>query len=109
MEEDGSFGFGEDDSTWLDADAARGRIDAAGALGAVWTPHCARVHPARLVRGLAGAVERRGARLFERTPAVDVRTGEVTTPEGRLRADVVVRATEAYGPVDPRSPAAMAR
>ena len=102
VEEDRSFGFGEDDTRWLEADAARRQIDAAGALGAVWSPHCARVHPGRLVRGLAGAVERRGVRLFERTPAVDVRTGEVTTPEGRLLADVVVRATEAYGAVDPR-------
>ena len=36
-------------------------------LGATFTPHCARVHPARLVRGLARAVERRGGRIHERT------------------------------------------
>ena len=31
-------------------------------------PDCAAVHPARLVRGLARAVERRGGRIFEGTP-----------------------------------------
>jgi glycine/D-amino acid oxidase-like deaminating enzyme len=34
-------------------------------LGATFTPHCARVHPRRLVDGLAGAVRRRGGRIVE--------------------------------------------
>ncbi len=33
-----------------------------GCAGPTYTPHCAAVHPARLVRGLARAVERRGVR-----------------------------------------------
>ena len=36
------------------------RIDVAGALGGYVDPDCARVQPARLVRGLAGVVRRLG-------------------------------------------------
>lgn len=97
VEEERAFGFGEGDVTWLDADDARSRVDVAGALGALWTPHCASVHPARLARGLAEAVERRGVQLFERTPATVVERGLLRTPEGSIRADVVVWATEGYG------------
>jgi glycine/D-amino acid oxidase-like deaminating enzyme len=97
LEEDRSFGFGEEDSSWLDAEATRARLDVAGAVGAMFTPHCARVHPSRLARGLADAVERRGVALFERTPVVGTDDRVLITPHGRLRADVVVWATEGYG------------
>ena len=74
------------------------RIGAAGVLGAAYTPHCARVHPADLVRGLARAVERRGVAIHERTAATAIRPGVVETDRGRVRARVAVRATEAYTP-----------
>ena len=67
-------------------------------LGATYTPHCAAIHPAKLVRGLADGVEARGASIFERTTAVAVEPGLVHTDRGLLRADVVVRATEGYTP-----------
>jgi glycine/D-amino acid oxidase-like deaminating enzyme len=90
------WGFGEDDLALLGAGEARARLAAAGALGATYTPHCAAVHPARLVRGLARAVERRGVTVHERTPVTRIEPGLVTTPLGRVRADVVVRATEGF-------------
>jgi glycine/D-amino acid oxidase-like deaminating enzyme len=65
-------------------------------LGATYTPHCAVVHPLKLVRGLAERVEARGASLFERTRASDLRRGVLVTEHGSIRADVVVRATEGY-------------
>jgi glycine/D-amino acid oxidase-like deaminating enzyme len=68
----------------------------AGALGASYTPHCARVHPARLVRGLARAVERRGAVIHERTPVSAVEAGRAVTATGTVTARYVVRATEAW-------------
>src|SRR5690606_2287291 len=37
----------------LDAAAAASRIRIAGAVGALWHPHCARLHPAKLAAGLA--------------------------------------------------------
>ena len=64
--------------------------------GGTYTPHCAAVHPLRLVRGLAATVESRGVSIFERTTAAEIRPGAVVTDHGTLRADVVVRATEGY-------------
>jgi glycine/D-amino acid oxidase-like deaminating enzyme len=90
------FGLGEEDVRWLDRREASERVAASGVLGAAFTPHCAAVHPARLVRGLASAVERRGVRVYERTRATALAPGLVTTPHGELRAGVVVRATEAF-------------
>ncbi len=63
------------------------------------------IHPAKLVRGLADAVERRGATIFERTRAVGIERGRVTTEQGVIRADTVVRATEGYTPRLPGSSA----
>src|SRR5690554_3932824 len=45
--------------------AERVRIDMA--LGGMWHPHCARISPAKLAWGLAAAVERLGATIFENT------------------------------------------
>ncbi len=69
-----------------------------GALGATYTPHCAAVHPAKLVRGLAREVERLGAVVHEHTRALRLEQGRVVTDRGTVRADVVVRATEGYTP-----------
>jgi glycine/D-amino acid oxidase-like deaminating enzyme len=56
------------------------------------------IHPARLVRGLAEAVERLGVTIYEQTPVTSIDDGVVRTPHGRVRADIVVRATEGYTP-----------
>ncbi len=93
-----THGFGEEDLRLLDP-AETGRMIAAdGALGATYTPHCAAIHPARLVRGLGRAVERRGVVVHEQSPVTGIGPGVVTTPHGRVRAGVVVRATEGYTP-----------
>ncbi|MCU1656542.1 MAG: FAD-dependent oxidoreductase [Pseudonocardiales bacterium] len=84
------------DEELLDESAARARLDATGVLGATYTPHCAAIHPAKLVRRLADAVEDRGARVYERTRATGIEPGLVRTSRGTVRADVVVRATEGY-------------
>jgi glycine/D-amino acid oxidase-like deaminating enzyme len=81
---------------WLDAAAATARIRATGVDGAAFTPHCAAVQPARLVRGLATVVASRGATIAEQTTASSVTTERVVTDRGTVRADVVVRATEGY-------------
>jgi glycine/D-amino acid oxidase-like deaminating enzyme len=97
VEEDESFGFTTSDSRWLEPDELATRLSFEGALGAVWTPHCARLHPARLVRGLAEAVERRRVTIYERTQVTEMQAGSVQTTTGSIDADVVVRATEGYG------------
>jgi glycine/D-amino acid oxidase-like deaminating enzyme len=84
------------DVEFLDADAARGRLAATEVRSATYTPHCAAIQPAKLVRGLADVVEARGARIFEQSPALAVEPGQVRTPRGTVRAPVVIRATEGY-------------
>jgi glycine/D-amino acid oxidase-like deaminating enzyme len=91
-------------AVWLESDAARARCGATDVLGAQYTPHCARLHPAKAVRGLARTVETLGATIFERTPVARLlprdHTGRarVITTTGTIRASWVVRATEGYTP-----------
>jgi glycine/D-amino acid oxidase-like deaminating enzyme len=59
--------WGDTDVELLDTDQARSRVAVPGLRGAAWHPHAARVQPARLVAGLARAVEARGWRST-RTP-----------------------------------------
>lgn len=81
---------------WLDGPDARRRIGAEGVLGATENRDCARVQPARLVAGLARAVEARGVRIAEGTRATALEPGRVRTERGTVRARHVVRATEAW-------------
>ncbi|MEP7202367.1 MAG: FAD-dependent oxidoreductase, partial [Ilumatobacteraceae bacterium] len=67
-----SWGFGEDDYRWLPADEASARLNATNVLGAGYTPHCAAIHPARLVRGLAERVEHSGTTIYEQTRVVEI-------------------------------------
>ena len=96
LEEDRAWGFGEEDSRWVDAPELRQAVRVEGALGAHFTPHCARVHPARLVRGLASVVERMGATIYEGTSATKMEPGRVETERGTVAAEMTLCATEAY-------------
>ena len=73
-------------------------VNATGVHGALWTPHAAALHPARLARGLARAVERLGGTVYEQTAVTRIGPRRALTARGTVRADVVVRATEAYTP-----------
>lgn len=101
LEEADAFGFTSADLRWLDRHEAAARLSVPGLLGATYTPHCAAVHPGRLVRGLARAVERAGGTIRERTRVTELAPGRVVTDRGTVRADVVVRATEGYTPLLP--------
>jgi glycine/D-amino acid oxidase-like deaminating enzyme len=81
---------------WLGADEVRARVRVSGARGATYTPHSARIHPGKLVRGLARTVERLGGRIVEGTRALELGPGRVSTTRGVVSARTVVRATEAY-------------
>ncbi len=101
VDQERAWGFTEEDFRWLDEAEARRRIDVSGCRGAGFTPHCATVQPARLARGLAHAVERRGVKVYEQTEVEDIAGGNVRTRGGRVRAEVVVLATEGYTPLLP--------
>jgi len=89
-------GFSEADYRWLGARECDERVRIDGARGGLFSPHCAAVQPAKLARGLARAVERRGVAIYERTPALSLAPGVVVTEAGRLRARVVLCCTEGY-------------
>ena len=84
------------DYRWLGRDEARERIAMRDVRGAVFSPHCAVMQPARLVRGLANAVERLGAALFEKSPVLAFGDGEVRTARGVVAAPLIVTAMEGY-------------
>ncbi|WP_269936670.1 NAD(P)/FAD-dependent oxidoreductase [Arthrobacter sp. HY1533] len=84
------------DTQFLDAAETAGRIAIAGVKGGIWHPHCARIQPAKLVRGLADAVRRLGVTIHEGTPAVEIGPGAVRTTRGTVRARYVIRATEGF-------------
>ena len=88
---------GDPDTALLSAAELGERLHIAGALGGSFSPHCARVHPARLVRGLAEAVERRGVQIYESTRAAEIGAREVELAgAGSVHAQWVIRATEGY-------------
>ena len=80
----------------LTKEEAAQRIQLDGVVSAYHNPHCARVQPARLVRGLADVVERLGVDIYETTPATEIHAGRVVTALGTVSAPVVLRATEGF-------------
>jgi len=96
VEESRSLGIGDDDLRLLSAVEARELVGATRVLAATYTPHCASIHPARLVRGLSEVVERLGVRVFEQTTALEIQPGRVVTSYGAVRAEAIVRATEGF-------------
>ena len=83
----------------LDAGQTEQRVRVAGSIGSLLIKECAVVHPGRLVRGLARAVEKRGGTIYEQTPVIDFEPGPapvLVTARGLVRARTVVLAGEAY-------------
>jgi glycine/D-amino acid oxidase-like deaminating enzyme len=84
-------------TTWLHRSAAAERLAARGSCGATFNPNCARIHPFRLVLGLARAVESKGALINERTPVTSLGERRLRTSQGAVvKARHVIRATEAW-------------
>jgi glycine/D-amino acid oxidase-like deaminating enzyme len=88
--------WGVTDSVLLTPEEASDRIRIEGMTAAAWTPHCARLQPAALVRGLADVVVRLGVTLYEQSPVTVVEPGRAVTAHGTVSAPVVLRATEGF-------------
>ena len=80
----------------LEAAEAKTYLNATDVRCGAYSPDCAALDPARLVRGLADTVERLGVTIYEETAVASIESGVVRTNKGTVRADVTVRATEAY-------------
>ncbi|HEX3433977.1 MAG TPA: FAD-binding oxidoreductase [Solirubrobacteraceae bacterium] len=91
-----SLGVGEADLSELRAEELAVRMRIAGARAAIFSPHAARIHPAKLVAGLAQAVERLGVTIYEQTPVREIERHVARTHSGDVRARWIVRATEGY-------------
>ncbi len=101
------LGIEPPDLEWLEGDALKAHGTLNGALGANFSPHCARIEPVRAVRGLSDAVEALGATIYEQTTVTRIvggtsrRRPEVVTVGATVHATFVVRATEGFTPTLP--------
>lgn len=93
---DATWGIGEEHQRELTGEELGRRVGVEGALGATFSPHCARVQPAKLVAGVAAAAERRGVRILEQTRVTSIEAGIVTTERGVVRAPRILRCLEGY-------------
>lgn len=84
----------------LDREGVDERLRVARAVGGFRMKESATIHPARLARGLAEAVERHGGTIYEQTRVTDYTPGPprptLHTPRGDVRAKAIVLAGEAY-------------
>lgn len=89
-------GLNESDYRWLSSQELAQQIRVAKPYGGIFTPHIATLHPAKLVRGLARAVERMGVNIYENSPVTQWRSGSVRTARASVRSRWVVPAVEGY-------------
>ena len=96
LEQERSWGDDAGIVRYLEKEDLAGRLRVTGAVGALYSPHCARVQPADLVAGLAEVVTRSGVLLYEATPVTSISAGRARTPAGDVRAPYVLRCTEGF-------------
>ena len=96
------YGLDEMDVRWIDSEELLPRVSVSGALGAMFSPHCAVLHPMKLVNGLVRHATSIGVRIATGYDVVAIdENGVVVRNNGssmRIDADWVVRATEGYTP-----------
>lgn len=70
-----------------------------GSRGGLFSPHCAALHPLKLVNGLVRVATNLGVKIVGETRAMRIERGSVVLADGRrISADFVVRATEGFTP-----------
>jgi glycine/D-amino acid oxidase-like deaminating enzyme len=88
--------WGETDHRLLSADESVQHINVANTHGGAYSPHGARLQPAKLVRGVSDAVERLGVTIAEQTTVLEIHPHRVVTDHGDISATYVLRATEGF-------------
>lgn len=89
---------------WIDAQAIRAQVDSPRFLGGWWEPRCGLLDPAKQVRELKRVAQELGAVVYEESPVAEIqRDGRfiLHTPGGRLSAEKIVFATNAYSHLIP--------
>ncbi len=91
-----ALGWSEEDVHWLAPAEVQQRLRVGSCHGGMFAAQSARVHPAKLARGVAAAAEKRGAQIFEQTRVARVEAGRVHTDRGVVRAQRVAIALAGY-------------
>lgn len=90
------WGATEEDLVSLTLSELNNRIVVDGARAGLFSPDCARVQPAKLVQGLAAAVERLGVVIYEQTTVKEIKPRLVRTDRGVVKAPIVLRCLEGF-------------
>jgi glycine/D-amino acid oxidase-like deaminating enzyme len=97
---DAAAALGLDGIRELDRDAIQEEVHSPSYRKALFDNNCAVLNPAKLARGLKSVLERMGVRIYEGTPVRQISSAansiELTTEKGRVAADQVVLATNAW-------------
>jgi glycine/D-amino acid oxidase-like deaminating enzyme len=90
--------FGDDpqDAVELDRSQVQARVRIPDATLGLYSPHGARIHPAKLVRGLAGVVEGMGVSIYEGTAVREVGRGFAAADSGVVRSPMVLTCLEGF-------------
>jgi glycine/D-amino acid oxidase-like deaminating enzyme len=96
LEFEREWGAQPDDFRLLSRDELASRVVVEGARAATFTPHCARVQPAKLVQGLASAVQRLGVTIYEQTTVTEIGPQTARSDRGTVRAPIVLRCLEGF-------------
>ena len=85
---------------WLEKEQTREQVQSPMYVGAWWEPRCGILNPAKLSWGWAEVIGPMGVEIFENSPVAEIarENGKIRldTPNGCVRADKVVMATNAW-------------
>ena len=85
---------------WLDKDQTRAQLNSPMYIGAWWEPRCGILNPAKLSWSWKDVLDPMGVMIYENTPVGEIKRDHgkivLTTPQGQVRADKVVLATNAW-------------
>jgi glycine/D-amino acid oxidase-like deaminating enzyme len=94
--DDRDWGIGPDGLVELDRVALGERVRVADATLGSWDRNAARVQPAKLVQGLARAIEQLGVRIYEDTGVRQIEPGAARSDRGTVRARHVICCLEGF-------------
>lgn len=92
-----TLGYEKSDHQWLEDQDLTNKINIKDAQAGIYSPHCASIQPAKLVRGLATTVEALDVSIYENSPVSHWKKGEMTANGHSVTADWIIPALEAYG------------
>ncbi|SHM06407.1 NAD(P)/FAD-dependent oxidoreductase [Vreelandella subglaciescola] len=91
-----TLGYDEESCYWLNSEQLAEKASFRNGYGGIYHRDVATLNPARLLTGLAQAVEQAGVTILERSRVNTIERHRVDTPEGSVQAAMIVCATEGY-------------